>query len=43
LYAGRKFCLTSSYNGNHLILLTLVSVSDSTYDTTWTVTSWTIP
>jgi hypothetical protein len=32
-----------SYSGTELILVTLLSVSDSSYDTSWSATVWSLP
>lgn len=43
LHPSMQYCLISGNGSGLLVLLTLVSKSNSTYDLTWTATAWNIP
>jgi hypothetical protein len=42
LSAGMQFCLLGA-DGNNLVYVKLITVSDTSYTTTWVATAWTIP
>src|ERR1700730_1212210 len=42
LSAGMQFCLLG-VDGNNLVYVKLITVSDTSYTTTWVATAWTIP
>jgi hypothetical protein len=42
LHSGTQFCLIPGFSADQLVLVTLVSKSNSAYDLNWAATAWTI-